>query len=402
MPLVTEGFPFPTTILSEGKVRILVPRATIERPSLKGPSSRRFPVFYNPGMALNRDLSVLALMVERRILGREALACDALAGCGAKGLRLAAEVEGTKILLNDINPMAVRLINYNVRLNALEDRAIVRNEDARLLLLERAFREGSLDYVDVDPFGSPAVFVEAAFCSLIDGGFLALTATDTAVLNGIHAEACIRKYWAKPLRCEYHHEVGARILLGYTGRVAAMHGLGISPLITERSSHYVRTIVSIKRSSKSLRETMDSLGFLFHCHNCFHRHLEPYEDTHKRRGLECSCGSKLSWAGPLWIGRLGDRNFLESMLRESEKGTMQEPRRVRRLLELLIDEVEAPPTYFVPQQICKELGVPIPSLKEIALRLQSLGYSFSLTHFSPGSFKTDAPAKALTELFRRR
>ncbi|MEM3027929.1 MAG: hypothetical protein QW220_04290, partial [Candidatus Bathyarchaeia archaeon] len=108
--MVTEGFPFPTTIVSEGKVRILVPRATIERPSLKGPSSRRFPVFYNPGMALNRDLSVLALMVERRILGREALACDALAGCGAKGLRLAAEVEGTKILLNDINPMAVRLI----------------------------------------------------------------------------------------------------------------------------------------------------------------------------------------------------------------------------------------------------------------------------------------------------
>jgi tRNA (guanine26-N2/guanine27-N2)-dimethyltransferase len=402
-PVETEGFPFPTTIVAEGKVRILVPRATIERPSFRGPSSKRFPAFYNPGMALNRDLSVLALRAHKKLklLGREAIACDAMAGCGAKGLRLASEVEGTRILLNDINPTAVRLINYNVRLNALEERALVRNEDARLLLLERAFREGSLDYVDLDPFGSPAIFIEAALCSLTDGGLLALTATDAAVLNGVHPKACIRKYWARPLRSEYQHEVGARILLGYTARVAAMHGLGISPLLTERSSHYIRSVVLVKRSSKAVKEAMEAIGFLYHCQRCFHRYLETYEDSWDHMQLPCSCGSKLLRAGPLWIGRLSNRAFLEAMLQESEKATLQEPKAARRLLGLLVGEAEAPPTYFVPHRMCKELGISIPSLEEIAQGLQSIGYSFFPTHFSPGSFKTDAPAKVLVDILRK-
>lgn len=398
-----EVFGFPTAIVREGRVQILVPQATLQRPSFKGPASTRVPVFYNPSMALNRDLSVLALKVHRKCLKREALACDALAGCGAKGLRLAAEVEGVKVLLNDINPTAVRLARRNIELNGLAERASVENKDARLMLLEYAFKGKRLDFVDVDPFGSPAIFVQAAVRSLVDGGLLALTATDTAVLNGVHPQACFRKYWAKPLRTEYHHEVGARLLLGYAARVALMHELGLSPLLTERAGYYVRAIVSIHSASKALRETTEALGFLYHCPSCSHRALKPNGSKPWNSDPKCpACGAKFQGAGPLWTSKLGDEAFSREMLREAGRSVLQEARAARRLLELIVGEAEAPPTYFMPHRMCKRLGVPIPSLTKITEGLRSRGYGFALTHFAPGGFRTDAPAKVVAEILMGR
>ena len=48
--------------------------------------------------------------------------------------------------------------------------------------------------VDLDPYGSPSVFLDSAVQSVVDGGMLMCTATDMAVLCGGNAEVCYSKY----------------------------------------------------------------------------------------------------------------------------------------------------------------------------------------------------------------
>ncbi|MEM2463971.1 MAG: tRNA (guanine(10)-N(2))-dimethyltransferase, partial [Candidatus Bathyarchaeia archaeon] len=85
---------FPTEIVTEGQVRVLVPKlsAFVEKPSEYAPS--KAPVFYNPVMELNRDIAVLALQAYQQTVKREITVCEPLTGCGVRGIRFALEVEG--------------------------------------------------------------------------------------------------------------------------------------------------------------------------------------------------------------------------------------------------------------------------------------------------------------------
>lgn len=47
--------------------------------------------------------------------------------------------------------------------------------------------------VDLDPYGSPSVFLDSAVQSVVDGGMLMCTATDMAVLCGGNGEVCYSK-----------------------------------------------------------------------------------------------------------------------------------------------------------------------------------------------------------------
>jgi tRNA (guanine26-N2/guanine27-N2)-dimethyltransferase len=49
------------------------------------------------------------------------------------------------------------------------------------------------DVVDLDPYGSAAMFLDAAVQSVADGGLLAVTCTDKGVLCGNNSEAVGRR-----------------------------------------------------------------------------------------------------------------------------------------------------------------------------------------------------------------
>jgi tRNA G26 N,N-dimethylase Trm1 len=51
----------------------------------------------------------------------------------------------------------------------------------------------SIFQVDLDPYGSPSVFLDSAVQSVADGGILMCTATDMAVLCGGNGEVCYSK-----------------------------------------------------------------------------------------------------------------------------------------------------------------------------------------------------------------
>ena len=97
--------------------------------------STSLPVFYNPRMRLNRDLSVLFLSAYLEKHSIESM-CEPLTGSGVRTLRYLNECHGDfHAKMFDANPLAVETARRNVENLNLGDRADVMHGDAKVLLL---------------------------------------------------------------------------------------------------------------------------------------------------------------------------------------------------------------------------------------------------------------------------
>jgi len=356
--------------ITEGKTRLLVPEKGTFGQTEKG-REQRPPVFYNPRMKLNRDVCCSFV----RALGNITFA-DVLAGSGAKGIRVANEA-GCTVFLNDANEYAVELIKKNAKLNRVK--VDVFNEDANLFLLKHGF-----DFVDIDPFGTPVPFLDNSILAASKNGYLGITATDTAPLCGVYPKACFRKYGAKPLRSEFCHEVGLRILLGYVARTAAKYERGIKCLLGHSTEHYLRLYVKLSPGKKNADSSLSEMGYVYYCRACLNR---EYRKETLPTKLMCSCGNPYEIAGPLWLGKIKDSAVLKTVLKES---LYLESKSVYELLTKILEEIDAP-FYYDVHKVCKLLKVNSPALDDIVNALLGQGYKVSRTHFCPTGIKTDQP-----------
>jgi tRNA (guanine26-N2/guanine27-N2)-dimethyltransferase len=392
------NFGFPTETIKEGKVKVVVPKlsAYVKKPSDYAPS--KAPVFYNPVMELNRDLAVLVLQAHQKLLGREISVSEPLTGCGLRGARFAVEVEGVrKVFVNDIKPKAAEVANFNAKLNGVEDRVAVAKEDANLFLSRHAAPRKRFDYVDVDPFGPPVPYMDSAIRSLRNGGLLALTATDMAPLCGVHPQACLRKYGGVPLRTEYCHELAVRLVTGCLTMMAAKHEIGTEIVFSHSNDHYVRVYAVVRYGAKVADKSVQQMGYILHCFSCFHR--EPVSGITSPLTYTCSsCGAKLSVAGPLWLGRIADKNFCSLMEKGTEGRRLRQEKRILKTIALVHDEAEAPVTYYAVDKICDKLNLPVPPQKKVLDKLREERFQAVLTHFNSRGLKTDAPSKTVKEI----
>jgi tRNA (guanine26-N2/guanine27-N2)-dimethyltransferase len=357
-------------IITEGKTHLYVPveGAFGKRASGK---DKKPPVFYNPHMALNRGLCVLFM----RMAGKGLVFADMLAGGGAKGLRVAVESEN-RVFLNDANKDAVEIIKKSAELNRIE--VTLSNMDANRFVLEN---KRCFDFIDIDPFGSPAPFIDSALLSLKKTGYLGITATDTATLCGVYPETCFRRYQALPLRSEFCHEVGLRILIGNLARTAAKYERGIKPLLSHSTRHYLRFYAKVKSGVKVGEDSLLSMGYLYYCMKC-------RDFTYKKGRFPseavCGCGGKMKVSGPLWLGDMHDSSILVKML------SLSQSKEEKKLLEILSEEVKAP-FYHNIHKLAKNIKATPPKIEIILNRLREKGFEASRTHFSPVGVKTNAP-----------
>jgi len=389
---------FPSEIIREGKVQVLVPKleAYGVTPSDYAPS--KAPVFYNPVMEFNRDLTVLAFQAYQRMLNREISICEPLTSQGIRGIRFAAEIAGVKrVLISDINERAFNVAKHNVQLNGLEKIITVRHRDANCVLSCNASPKKRFDIVDIDPFGTPAPFLSSALRALRNHCLLASTATDLAPLCGVHSKACIRKYGGKPLRTEYCHELAVRLLAGCTAVLAAKHDIGIHVVFSHSSEHYIRLYAQIAYGAEKADESVKTLGYILHCFNCLHR-----ETTRQPFGnLNCpECGSKMDYAGPLWLGSIFDQQFIESMIKENQTVAFKSNARISKLLSLTKQEALAPITYYLLDKLSGKLGLPSPSIQAFSNALHNGGYQAVPTHFNPRGVRTNASALTMHKLLK--
>jgi tRNA (guanine26-N2/guanine27-N2)-dimethyltransferase len=396
-----EGYvaDFPSEIIKEGKVQVLVPKLEAYGvvPSDYAPS--KAPVFYNPVMEFNRDLTVLAFKAYQHMVNHEISICEPFTSQGIRGIRFAAEIDDvTRVLVSDINTSAYELAKHNIELNKLEDKITLKHKDANCVLSCNASPKKRFDIVDIDPFGTPVPYLDSAFRALKNKGLLAATATDLAPLCGVHAKACVRKYGGRPMRTEYCHELAVRLLTGCMASLAAKHDIGIRILFSHSSDHYIRVYAQIAYGCQKADESLKKTGYILHCFNCLHR-----ETANKIFGKDdvCpECGSKMDHAGPLWIGSISDPAFIDQIIKENQNTAFRNSAKITKLLSLTKNESTAPATYYVIDKLSGKLKLPAPSVQTFLTAIKDSGFQAVPTHFNTRGIKTDAPALAMHKLLR--
>ena len=357
----------------------------IEFPEFEKVSSQA-PVFYNPHMELNRDLSILAIQVFQKEQSREINICDLFGGSGIRGVRYKNEISGVReVSINDISETANHYEKHNIELNNLKDVHVHQHDASMFLRMKR----GEFDVIDIDPFGTPSPFLDSAgYCSRRNS-LLCVTATDTSALCGTYKEPCIRKYNAKPYKSEYCHENGIRILAGFVALTLAKYSKCIDIKMSHSTEHYMRLYIKIEKGSKKSDETLKNIGYISHCRNCLHRQT--------KKGLASAieencpvCGEKLVHAGPLWLGNIQDKEFIQKMIDESENKKINTKKQALKLLNSCLQEADAPATFFDIHSICKSLKISAPKLDLIFDELKNKGFAAIKTHYNPLGIKTDA------------
>jgi tRNA (guanine26-N2/guanine27-N2)-dimethyltransferase len=377
--------------LKEASAALLVPRLETYFKGRREYIPSKTPVFYNPIMAFNRDLAVLAIRVYQRRIQRSLDVCEPFTGCGVRGIRFAKEVQNVShIVLNDLNPQAINLTRFNVEQNALSEKITLQQMDAQALMSSHARPKKRFDVIDLDPFGSPSPFLDSALRAIKKGGLLAVTATDMAPLCGVKPSACVRKYLGKPLRTEYCHEVAVRLLLNSLVLAAAKHDLGVTVFFSHSTDHYIRVYTQILHGAQKANDAIGRLGYLVHCFHCLNRKWTVGLSNFPPRTCAV-CGGEMAVAGPLWMGSLFDGDFCGEMLEEARSVELCDRRRVLRLLNVILTEVGGPPTYYVVDKISKNLGLPGLSKAALIEKLIEHGFLATETHFNLRGIRSDAP-----------
>jgi len=374
------------TEVSEGLVSILVPDLALYSKGRRVVEPAWAPVFYNPATRVSRDISVALLAAYAESVRREGIrVCEPLSATGVRGLRYAAEVaEVEEVVINDRSKLAYDLQVENIARNALSDKVRAYNREARALLLECAERGEKFDVVDIDPFGSPAPFVEAALAALKHKGLLMITATDLAPLFGVAPNSCRRKYFAVPLRSEFSKEVGARILAAFVIREAAKMNIAAQPIYSFLSGHSLRLAFITLRSRSRASALINRLGGVVYCPRCAYRAFSAYPPLERA----CpNCGAEVVVGGPVWTGELWDAAFSLSVLEHYRKRSYLSQAGLRTV-ELIALEASSPPLYTTVSTLSRVAGLPgEPSLEEVAEAAARTGATFSRTHFDPKGFR---------------
>ena len=345
-------------------------------------------VFFNPDQELNRDVTVAVLRALDDGYGpdlHERSYLDATAATGVRGVRAAAA--GYDATLCDRDSEAVALCERNLDRNDLSGTAVHRDANAYM-------HESGHDVVDVDPFGTPVPFADAAVrCAR---SVLAVTATDTAPLCGAHFDSGVRTYAAVPRNTEYHAEMGLRVLVSALVRTAARYDVAARPLLSHASDHYARTYLELETGATPANAAVDDLGHLHHCPECLRREAErgPIADP-PGTCPNCDGGQTLT-AGPVWLGDLHDDAFVGAARArvDDETGTAD---RARDLLGTLERELDRP-THYDQHRLCERWGRPATAMEEFLDALRADGHAASRTHYGGTTFETDADVATIREV----
>jgi len=361
------------TLRKEGTTPFLTP---VPREGSTFPPSS-VPIFFNPAMEVNRDSTILFLSVTR-----PHTYLDAMGATGVRGLRARHEC-GIAVTINDWNPEAIELIRRNAQLIGLE--CEITQQDVNMLCSSRKF-----DAVDVDPFGTPAPFVDSAIRSA--SRFLFITATDTAPLCGAHLKAGMRRYFSRPMNTDYHAEIALRNILGFVTRETIKYDRGIEPYFCFAQNHFIRLHLRLWSGTRAADNSLNHIGYIHQCVVCPSRieqkGLVPEPTT-------CpSCGGNMRPIGPLWIGRINNNSLLMQLQNTISTSILNSASHLNTLISSCLEELDVS-FHYNYHRLAKSLKRSPPPIDELIKNLRQRGFQASRSHYSGTALKTDAPLNTL-------
>lgn len=370
--------------------------------------SKSMNVFYNKDMEINRDITISSIITYKNLYHPDSLIIvDSMAASGITSIRLLQDCNNiNKIYINDINSLAVQLIKKNLEMaNKSSENVEVTNEEANYLFSKLASQDRlrQPNVIIIDPFGTPSNFIDSA-SKLIQkkNGLLCVTATDTAVLFGVRKRACNKKYLSKPLHNEYCKEIGARILLYFISKIANINNIGIIPLLTFYSGHFLKIFALTYKGNKKIYSNFSSYGYIVHCNDCGARSI--YYDnilTIPHHCPVCRENKALEYAGPLWIENLHDKAFLEKLIIQNLDSLFTNKNKINKILNFALKEIDMPASYYNIHKLCEKFKVSqVPKINLIIEKIKNLGAQASRTHFDFLAIKTNIGIQKLEELIR--
>ena len=369
--------------------------------SLLGKVPPKVPAFFNPSAKFNRDISVLVYKTfVPQIKKNPKSFGDPFGGIGARALRVAVEVpELEQIYINDINTVAIEAAKKTAEINLVTQKCnFTTQEVVGFLTSHDSKNHERFAVVDLDPFGSPSAYIDCVLRSVNNGGMVSITATDTAVLCGVHPEVCMRKYYGRPLNNHYARETALRLIISLIAVIAARLDLAVHPIFVHANLHYLRAYLTVTVSRRDANSVFEGIGYLRDCTKCGNRNAI----TDFSKGGSCElCGSTYSFAGFLWIKRLFDKDFVKKMsyLLETDDGVAS-IRCLKKILFTCIEELDDIPFYFLSDEIASRLRTNPNPLQKIIEQLHSIGYRASRTSLDPNGFKTDAGIDEILDLLK--
>ncbi|KAK8864245.1 N2,N2-dimethylguanosine tRNA methyltransferase [Kwoniella newhampshirensis] len=280
-----------------------------------------------------------------------------------------------------------------------------------------------VDVVDLDPYGTAAPFIDAALGCIADGGLLAITCTDLAVLAGQqYPEKCYSNYGGTNVHAEYTHEAALRLVMHSLATCAARYGRYITPLLSFSIDFYVRLFVRIDTRPEQVKRLAAQTGVVYTCQFCQTSVTQPFgkvveKETTKgvtldafktaagptpSHGSSCEeCGSTMHLGGPLWLGPLQDGEFAKRVIRDIQSQEKEYKTYSRMLGMLTIASQELPnPWFFTANRIAKSLHSSSLPMNKILSALLNAGYKISRSHCVAGAVKTDAPRSFIYDIMR--
>jgi tRNA (guanine26-N2/guanine27-N2)-dimethyltransferase len=266
-------------------------------------------------------------------------------------------------------------------------------DETRAFLFSKFGRGEKFDYVDIDPFGSPAPYLPAMISACKDGAIASVTATDTAALCGVYPLVCRRRYGSKSLNNAFHHETAVRILFNAIRSQAGMLDRGVVPLAAHSTRHYIRVFARIEDGAAKADGSLKGEGYVNVCSRC------ADASTSGLPGMTCErCGGKLRTAGPMWTGKMTEPDVLSKVSDSSKRLGLVN---ATRILDGLSGVDSFPPWSYRIDDICSELKLPTAPDHRVRQVLKEAGYRSSKQPFEKTGLKTDAPISAVKDAVRQ-
>lgn len=391
---------------------------------------------------------------------------DALSATGLRALRYALEIPAaTAITANDLEPSAVASITANIVHNsknsathpdtpepsAAMSKISVSLSDATHHMYSRLYIAsppplpgapntpipqhlkyaiGKYEVIDLDPFGTASSFIDAAVQAVSDGGLLAVTCTDAGVwASAGYSEKCFSLYGGTPVKGEWCHEAGVRLILNSVAMAAARYGYWMEPLLSLSIDFYARVFVRIRKGPEMVKRLASNSMVVYNCDSgcgswVVQKLGRSKEEKNKsgtgtfmKFGLarapttdsNCAeCGFPMHLGGPMYAGPLHSAAFIKRLLVSlpsappSIYGTLP---RITGMLQTALQEstpaLAASPFFFATTRLAKTLHCIAPPLAAFRGALKGLGYEVSRSHCKPTSIKTNAPWNVIWEVMRR-
>ena len=218
---------------------------------------------------------------------------DALSATGLRALRYTLELPMvTSATANDLDPSAVdsiwRNIEYNKqhsttanpeKMTAAEAVSKIKpscgNAQHHMYsvlspvhdsLSTREPQSSKYEVIDLDPYGTAVIFLDAAVQAVSNGGMLCVTCTDAGVWASTgYSEKCYSLYGGTPVKGEWCHEAGLRLILHSIATAAGKYGLYIEPLLSLSIDFYARVWVRIRQGPAEVKKLASSTMIVYNC-----------------------------------------------------------------------------------------------------------------------------------------